>query len=140
MFLESHFLLNWNVNRQNMFYFDIAVTSRKFTVWCGLYADGIIGPFFFRRYDGQSGILNGDRYKAMINYFFVSKLDGTNIYEIWYQQDGTTFHATRETMKLLQRLRVISNNGSVNWPLRFSKSQVYADKPQSTIALEAHIR
>ena len=36
-------------------------------VWCGLWAGGIIGPYFFKNDDGRNVTVNGARYCAMIS-------------------------------------------------------------------------
>ncbi|GFS74685.1 putative transposable element [Trichonephila clavipes] len=76
--------------------------------------------------------------------------------ELWFQQDGATYHTARATIDLLKDTfgdRLISRFGSVNWPPRscdltpldyflwgYVKSLVYADKPQTLDHLEDNIR
>ncbi|GFX16038.1 uncharacterized protein TNCV_4702971 [Trichonephila clavipes] len=76
--------------------------------------------------------------------------------ELWFQQDGATFHTPRATIDLLKDTfgdRLISRFGPVNWPPRscdltpldyflwgYVKSLVYADKPQTLDHLEDNIR
>ncbi|GFY20054.1 uncharacterized protein TNCV_2147471 [Trichonephila clavipes] len=80
----------------------------------------------------------------------------SNSSELWFQQDGTTYHTARATIDLLKDTlgdRLISCFGSVNWtprscdltPLDYFlcgcvKSLVYADKPQTLDHLEDNIR
>ena len=54
---EAHFWLNGFVNKQNMRYWsdsnphvlhESSEHHEKITVWCGLWAGGVIGPYFFR--------------------------------------------------------------------------------------------
>ena len=40
--------------------------AEKTTVWCGLWAGGIIGPYFFKNDAGANVTVNGDRYRSMI--------------------------------------------------------------------------
>ena len=42
----------------------------KITVWCALWAGGIIGPYVFRDDEGHNVTVNGERYRAMINVFW----------------------------------------------------------------------
>jgi hypothetical protein len=42
---------------------------QRVTVWCGLWAGGVIGPYFFEDEDGNAETVNGDRYRNMISYF-----------------------------------------------------------------------
>ena len=92
---------------------------QRVTVWCGLWAGGVIGPFFFENEPSQAVTINGIRYRAMISNFLWDQLDDMDLEEMWLKKDGATCHTTRETIDLLrQRYRVISRNGDVNWPPR----------------------
>lgn len=160
---EAHFWLNGYVNKQNCRIWgaenpraivETPLHPEKLTVWCALWAGGIIGPYVFRNADGQNITVNGERYRNMITNFFVPHLEG--VAEMWFQQDGATCHTARQTINLLQETfdqRIISRNGPVNWPPRscdltpldyflwgYVKSHVYADKPETLEHLEANIR
>ncbi|GFS93680.1 DUF4817 domain-containing protein [Trichonephila clavipes] len=136
---EAHFWLNGYVNKQNcriwseanpQVYVETPLHSEKLTVWCALWAGGIIGPYFFKNDEGHN--------------------------ELWFQQDGATCHTARATIYLLKDTlgdRLISRFGPVNWPPRscdltpldyflwgYVKSLVYADKPQTLDHLEDNIR
>ncbi|GFX15290.1 uncharacterized protein TNCV_3302201 [Trichonephila clavipes] len=59
---EAHFWLNDNVNKQNcriwseanpQVYVETPLHPEKLTVWCALWAGGIIGPYFFKNDEGQ---------------------------------------------------------------------------------------
>ncbi|GFU35643.1 uncharacterized protein TNCV_2099391 [Trichonephila clavipes] len=136
---EAHFWLNGYVNKQNcriwseansQVYVETPLHPEKLTVWCALWAGGIIGPYFFKNVKGHN--------------------------ELWFQQDGATCHTARATIDLLKNTfgdRLISRFGPVNWPSRscdltpidyflwgYVKSLVYADKPQTLDHLEDNIR
>ncbi|GFW34471.1 uncharacterized protein TNCV_500891 [Trichonephila clavipes] len=136
---EAHFWLNGYVNKQNcriwseanpQVYVETPLHPEKLTVWCALWAGGIIGPYFFKNDEGHN--------------------------ELWFQQDGATCHTARATIGLLKDTfgdRLISRFGPVNWPPRscdltpldyflwgYVKSLVYADKPQTLDHLEDNIR
>ncbi|GFU93580.1 uncharacterized protein TNCV_3401521 [Trichonephila clavipes] len=75
---EVHFWLNGYVNKQNcriwseanpQVYVETPLHPEKLTVWCALWAGGIIGPYFFKNDEGHNVIANGDRYRAMITNF-----------------------------------------------------------------------
>ncbi|GFX24463.1 DUF4817 domain-containing protein [Trichonephila clavipes] len=133
----------------------VAALRRK-TVWCALWALGIIGPYFFKNDEGHNVTVNGDRYRAMITNFFIPELNNHDVQELWFQQNGATCHAARATIDLLKDTlgdRLISRFGPVNWPPRscdltpldyflwgYVKSLVYADKPQTLDHLEDNIR
>ncbi|GFU86009.1 uncharacterized protein TNCV_3070111 [Trichonephila clavipes] len=91
------------------------------TVWCALWAGGIIGPYFFKNDEGHNVTVNGDRYRAMITNFFIPELNNHDVQELWFQQDGATCHTARATIDLLKDTfgdRLISRFGPVNWPPR----------------------
>ncbi|GFX05437.1 uncharacterized protein TNCV_1007591 [Trichonephila clavipes] len=59
---EAHFWLNGYVNKQNcriwsednsQVYVETPLHPEKLTVWCALWAGGIIGPYFFKNDEGQ---------------------------------------------------------------------------------------
>ncbi|GFV42157.1 histone-lysine N-methyltransferase SETMAR [Trichonephila clavipes] len=88
------------------------------TVWCALWAGGIIGPYFFKNDEGDNVTVNGDRYRAMITNFFIPELNNHDVQKLWFQQDGATCHTARATIDLLKDMfgdRLISRFGPVNW-------------------------
>ncbi|GFV12141.1 transposable element Tc3 transposase [Trichonephila clavipes] len=162
---EAHFWLNGYVNKQNCriwseanprVYVETPLHPEKLTVWCALWAGGIIGPYFFKNDKGRNVTVNGDWYRAMITNFFIPELNNHDVQELWFQQDGATCHTARATIDLLKDTfgdRLISHFGPVNWPPRscdltpleyilwgYVKSLVYADKPQLPDHLEDNIR
>ncbi|GFY10464.1 DUF4817 domain-containing protein [Trichonephila clavipes] len=95
--------------------------QKKLTVWCALWAGGIIGPHFFKNDEGHDVTVNGDRYRAMITNFFIPELNNHDVQELWLKQDGATCHTARTTIDLLKDTfgdRLISRFGPVNWPPR----------------------
>ncbi|GFV21935.1 putative transposable element [Trichonephila clavipes] len=160
---EAHFWLNGYVNKQNcriwseanpQVYVETPLHPEKLTVWCALWAGGIIGPYFFKNDEGHKVTVNGDR--AMITNFFIPELNNHDVQELWFQQDGATCHTARATIDLLKDTlgdRLISRFGPVNWPPRscdltpldyflwgYVKSLIYADKPQTLDHSEDNIR
>ncbi|GFV29356.1 DUF4817 domain-containing protein [Trichonephila clavipes] len=155
---EAHFWSNDYVNKQNcriwseanpQVYVETPLHPEKLTVWCALWAGGIIGPYLFKNNEGHNVTVNGDRYRAMITNFFIPELNNHDVQELWFQQDGATCHIARATIDLLKDTRF----GPVNWPPRscdltpldyflwsYVKSLVYADKPQTLDHLEDNIR
>ncbi|GFV78561.1 transposable element Tc3 transposase [Trichonephila clavipes] len=158
---EAHFWLNGYVNKQNcriwseanpQVYVETPLHPEKLTVWCTLWAGGIL----LQNDEGHNVTVNGDRYRAMITNFFIPELNNHDVQELWFQQDGATCHTARATIDLLKDPfgdRLISRFGPVNWPPRscdltpldyflwgYVKSLVYADKPQTLDHLEDNIR
>ncbi|GFT79843.1 transposable element Tc3 transposase [Trichonephila clavipes] len=162
---EAHFWLNGYVNKPNcriwseanpQVYVETPLHPEKLTVWCALWAGGIIGPYFLKNGEGHNVTVNGDRYRAMITNFFIPELNNHDVQELWFQQDGATCHTARATIDLLKDTfgdRLISRFGPVNWPPRscdltpldyflwgYVKPLVYVDKPQTLDHLEDNIR
>ncbi|GFW63206.1 DUF4817 domain-containing protein [Trichonephila clavipes] len=162
---EAHFWLNGYVNKQNcriwseanpQVYVETPLHPEKLTVWCALWAGGIIGPYFFKNDEGHNVTVNGDRYRVMITNFFIPELNNHDVQELWFQKDGATCHTARATIDLLKDTfgdHLISRFGPVNWPPRscdltpldyflwsYVKSFLYADKPQTLDHLEDNIR
>ncbi|GFT83514.1 transposable element Tc3 transposase [Trichonephila clavipes] len=161
----KHFWLNGYVNKQNcriwseanpQVYVETPLHPEKLTVWCALWAGGIIGLYFFQNDEGHNVTVNGDRYRAMIANFFIPELNNHDVQELWFQQDGATCHTARVTIDSFKDTfgdRLVSRFGPVNWPPRscdltpldyflwgYVKSLVYADKPQTLDHLEDNIR
>ncbi|GFX27966.1 transposable element Tc3 transposase [Trichonephila clavipes] len=162
---EAHFWLNGYVNKQNcriwceanpQVYVKTPLHPEKLTVWCALWAGGIIGQYFFKNDESHNVTVNDDRYRAMITNFFIPELNNHDAQELWFQQDGATCHTARATIDLLKDTfgdRLISRIGPVSWPPRscdltpldyflwgYVKSFVYAYKPQTLDHLEDNIR
>ncbi|GFS51547.1 transposable element Tc3 transposase [Trichonephila clavipes] len=162
---EAHFWLNGYVNKKNcriwsaanpQVYVETPLHPEKLTVWCALWAGGIIGPYFFKNDEGHNVTVNGDRYRALITNFFIPELNNPDVQALWFQQDGATCHTARATIYLLKDTfgdRLISRFAPVNWPPRscdltpldyflwgYVKSLVYVDKPQTLDHLEDNIR
>ncbi|GFX92136.1 uncharacterized protein TNCV_1740561 [Trichonephila clavipes] len=88
---EAHFWLNGYVNRQNcrnwskansQVYVETPLHPEKLTVWCALWAGGIIGPYFFKNDEGHNVTVNGDRYRAMITNSFIPELNNHDVQEL----------------------------------------------------------
>ena len=104
----------------------------------------------FRKWAGNAVTVNGVCYRNMITKFLWPQLDGMDMEDMWFQQDGGNCHTAPETTELLRenfRGRVISRNGDQNWPpkscdltpcdfflWRFVKSRVHANKPQQFLS------
>ncbi|GFX57087.1 putative DD41D transposase [Trichonephila clavipes] len=88
---EAHFWLNGYVNKQNcriwseanpQVYVETPLHPEKLTVWCALWAGGIIGPYFFKNDEGHNVTVNGDWYRAMITNFFFPELNNHDVQEL----------------------------------------------------------
>lgn len=162
---EAHFLLNGSVNKHNSRYYatenpqiihEEPLHDEKVTVWCGVCAGGIIGPYFFENSRGKAISINTERYCDMIRNFLQPELEDREMEEYWFQQDGATPHTSAATIDLLKRTfpnRLISKSGNFDWPPRspdltapdfflwgYLKSKVFINKPTSVRALKTNIR
>ncbi|EFN81170.1 hypothetical protein EAI_00691, partial [Harpegnathos saltator] len=96
---EAHFWMNGYVNKHNCRILhdakphevrQVAMHPQKVTVWCGSWAGGVIGPYFFENDVGVAITVNGERYRTMITNFFWPKLNDMDVDDMWFQQDGAT--------------------------------------------------
>lgn len=162
---EAHFHLNGYVNKQNC---RIWGTENPFslcespshpsrlTVWCGIWAGGVLGPYFFEDDDERTVTVNGDEYRKMINIFLAPQLKAQKLVNMWFQQDGATCHTAKATMAILKSLfpgRLISKSGEIGWPPRspdltapdfflwgYLKDIVYCNKPRTLMDLKQYIQ
>ena len=63
---------------------------QKVTVWCGLWAGGFIGQYFFKHAANHRVTGNGERYRKMISNFFLPKMQKLDLHDMRFQQDGAT--------------------------------------------------
>ena len=126
--------------------------SKKVTVWCGLWAGGFIGSYFFKAAANRNVSVNAERYREMISNFFLPKMQELDLHDMWFQQDGATCHMPHSTRnnELMERQvgeHFTSRSRLVNWPPRscnaldcflwgYVKANLYTDKPASIYALE----
>jgi hypothetical protein len=97
--------------------------SQTGTVWSGILAFGIIGPYFFEDETGNSVTVTSDWYVHMVNEFLLPELcrRGMDIATFWFQQDGATAHTARQSMNTLRTMfehRIIPRYGDISWPAR----------------------
>lgn len=125
---ESTFTLHGRHNSQNVrmwarenprrIYAARTQYPQKLNVWAGILGDRIIGPFFI------NGNLNGARYLNLLRDQIVpalQNLDGVNIENVWFQQDGCPAHNTMAVREFLSDTfgpRLIMGRGGILWPAR----------------------
>ena len=99
---------------------------------------------FFERGAGNAVTVNAERYQSMLSDFLSPQLSHTDVSGLYFQQNVTF-------LRSIFFQRVISRNADFNWPSRscdltlvdfflwgFSKSRVYANKPQTVNDLKKH--
>jgi hypothetical protein len=158
---EATFYLNGHVNRQDYRYWckdnpHWAIEShtqrpQKLNVWCGIWDDLIIGPFFMR------GNLTSDRYQELLQTeVFPTIQNQIDVNLPWFQQDGAPPHFginVREYLDVVFPGKWIGRAGPVEWPPRspdltpldyflwgYLKSHAFANRPTSLEQLEENIR
>ena len=101
-------------------------------------------------------MVNGDRYRAMLNEFLFTKIVEEDIGNILFQQEGVACHTAEATLDDLRPVfedGIISLRADVVWPPRSCeltpldyylwravKDKCYADKPEIIDALKDNIR
>ena len=102
---EAHFDLGRYTNMQNCCvwgtenlhaYIEKPTHPKRDSVWYGIW--GIIGPFFFENEQEEIVAHNGAHYRAMLNAFLFTKIEEEDIVNIWFQQDGATYHTAEATL------------------------------------------
>ncbi|CAH1991124.1 unnamed protein product [Acanthoscelides obtectus] len=161
---EAHFTLNGTVNKQNCRiwanenpreYREQPMHPQKVTVWCALWSKGIIGPYIFENAAGDAVTVNYERHHVMIEDYFLPQLEGMDMDDVYFQQDGATCHTTNVNIHRLQSSfgdRVISRRGNVPWPpiscdltpldfflWGYLKRKVYVNKPATLQELKNNI-
>ena len=157
---EATFKLNGTINRHNCTYWCPAnphVTIERHvnlpgvTVWCGISALGIIGPFFFNE------TVNGESYLKLLQEFVrpqIKEMFGDD-HDIYFQQDGAPPHYHLDVRAYLDAVfpdTWIGRRGPTEYPSRspdltpmdfflwgYLKDKVYCNKPRTIDALKLEI-
>lgn len=163
---EAEFWLNGHVSKHNCYYVSdsdrvneppptrSSAHRQKVTVWCGMHASGIIGPYIYQTTAGDENVSKMIQYRALVShqldkFLNVDDEDKT----LWFQQDDSPSHA--ETNDILEDLvgeKFISPGGAVCWPPRscdltpmsyflwgYLKAKVYAKMPKTLDELKIKI-
>ena len=67
-------------------------------------------------FSSKVAIVNGDRYRAMLNELLFTKIEEDDIGNIWFQTDGATCHTAEATIDVLRTTfedRIISRRADV---------------------------
>ena len=117
---------NGYVNKQNCRFWSedqpdelqkLPVHPEKVTVWCNLWAGGIIRPYLFKDAANRNVIVNDDHHREMISNFFLPKMQQL----AWQLVSTRRYHTARITRDLLRGKFAelfISREGPVNCPSR----------------------
>ena len=97
---EAHFDLGVYVNKQNCSiwgtenphaYNEKPTFTKRGPVWCGFWSRDIIGRFSFENEQGEAITINGDHYRALLNYFLFTEIEEKEEEgNVWFQQDVAT--------------------------------------------------
>lgn len=171
---EAHFYLNGDVNTHNCriwakqiphVIYPVPLHSPKVTVWCGMTASFIIGPFFFEEQSTAGPVtctVTAARLASMLSRFVIPELQQRGILDTTiFMQDGAPPHiGTCVTQLLKQHFtneRIIGRTFPTSWPPRspdlnpcdfwlwgYLKSTVYGDNPHNLAelkdAIHRHVR
>ena len=126
---------------------------------CGFWISGsrgIIEPFFIENDQGEAVTVIGGRYRAILNEFLFTKIEGEDIGNIWFQQDRATCCTAKATLDVLRPVfedRIISRRADIVWPPRCCdltplnyylwgavRDKCCTDKPDTIDALKDNIR
>ena len=61
-------------------------------------AGGVLGPYFFENEAGNSVTVTGAVYRNMIKTLLFRKLKCMDTENMWFQQDGATFHTGKKQL------------------------------------------
>ena len=124
---EAHYDHGGYVNKQNCCiwgtenphaYIEKLTHPKQVTVWCEFWSRGINEPFFFENEQREAFAGNDDRYRAMLNESLFRKIEEEDISNIWFQQDGATYHTAEATLHVLCPVfgdRIINRRADVVW-------------------------
>ena len=142
----------WSPTKPNIF-FERPLHSPKITVWCGLSANKIYGPYFFEDPETELQVtVNSETYLEMLTAMF-----SENTYpDEWFQQDGATAHTSRNVISWLNTRfsqRLISHKSDFPWPARspdlspldyflwgFVKEKVFRSAPSNIAVLKNKVQ
>ena len=109
---------NWQLNKPD-FNFQRPLHSKKVTVWVGMTANRIFGPYFFEDpVTGNMQTVNAERYVEMLETVFDEEMM-SEVADHWYQQDGAPSHTSRISMACLEEkfsAKLISGKSEFPWP------------------------
>lgn len=116
--------------------------SFKVNVWCGIFRNRLVGPFFFREN------LNGESYLHFLKHEFTEFLDNLALNErrnVYFQQDGASIHCSKNVIRWLRsefENKWIGRYSENPWPARspdltpldfflwgYLKNHVYKHRP-----------
>ena len=128
---EALFHLSGRVNRHNIRFWgtenpvevrEHLRDSPKLVVWCAMSSVGLIGPYFFKKENGDAANVNGVNYLHMLQNFFVPQLaQVADMNEAIFQQDGAPAHSSRDVCSFLNEKipdHWIGRRGPVEWAPR----------------------
>ena len=156
---EATFHMSGRVNKHNCVVWgtqnphaiqEVPIKSPGITVWCAMFCDEIIGPYFFE------STVTSKTYKAMLQDYFIPQLKRRRKFSTTiFQQDGAPPHWSLEVRALLNKNfpgRWIGRDGPFRWAPRspdlssldfylwgFLKDRVYGRRPTSLRQLRTFI-
>jgi hypothetical protein len=95
--------------------------GQRETVWSGILAFGVIGPYFFEDETGSAVAVTSERCIQVVNEVLFPELRCRDIDPaiFWFQQDGKTSHSVRRSMNTLRNVferGMICRYGDISGP------------------------
>lgn len=157
---EAEFWVDGTVRKHNCYFVSgenrlneapsLTTQKQRVTVWCGIHAGGIIGPYFFQSKGGERAYPTmRAEYRALITQHLLGQkvLGADEESRMWFQQDDAPCHeGTGPMLKTMLKDKFISSNGPVHWPPRscdltpmdyflwgYLRTLVYAEEKPRTV-------
>jgi hypothetical protein len=156
---EAIFKLNGHINKHNCIYWadtnpHVTITQEMnlpgVMVWCGMWSNGIIGPFFF------DTNVNAHSYLNLLQEKFWPEIEQRDTAQhLYFQHDGAPPHYAMIVRQWLDKKfpqRWLGRRGPIDWPPRspdltppdfflwgLLKDRVYGKKPQTIEDLKQEI-
>ena len=109
---EAHFHLSGYLNRHIRGYGVIKIQGKPkkeyysphVTVWCGISAGSVMGPYFSENDDGITSKVTGEKYRSMVKNFMIPEIERLELNHVWFQQDRATSHTAGRLWHCLRNI------------------------------------
>lgn len=112
--LNTHNMTFWSGQNPHFEHASNSINQSGLMVWCGIWAGGKIGPYFYPQ--GQK--VNGKTYLEMIQRYVIPRITSPDLF---WMQDGAPGHRQRDVVRYLDAQfpdRWIGMSGPIDWAPR----------------------
>jgi hypothetical protein len=82
----------------------------RMMVWCGIWRDRVIGPYFI------NSSVTGDRYLRLLRDEVFNDMSGADIeFPLWFQHDGASAHYSLQVREFLDQVRTLDRARWICW-------------------------